>query len=64
MDAIFISPHKFIGGPNTPGVIVAKKRLLKNAPVAAEPGGGTVFFVRDYFGWFAVFSLMISLAGS
>lgn len=30
-DAIFISPHKFIGGPGTPGVLVAKKKLFQNS---------------------------------
>ena len=29
-DAIFLSPHKFIGGPGTPGVLVVKRALLKN----------------------------------
>ena len=44
MDAIFLSPHKFPGGPNTPGVLVVKKWLLGNK-VPSTPGGGTVFFV-------------------
>jgi selenocysteine lyase/cysteine desulfurase len=43
-DAIFISPHKFIGGPGTPGVLVAKKALFKNK-VPSIPGGGTVTYV-------------------
>ncbi|CAM9968587.1 unnamed protein product, partial [Discosporangium mesarthrocarpum] len=43
-DAIVFSGHKFVGGPGTPGVLVAKKRLLDN-PVPCSPGGGTVFFV-------------------
>ena len=43
-DAIFISPHKFVGGPGTPGVLVAKRALFRNA-VPAVPGGGTVSFV-------------------
>jgi selenocysteine lyase/cysteine desulfurase len=43
-DAVFLSPHKFIGGPGTPGVLVVKRRLLDNA-VPAVPGGGTVRFV-------------------
>ena len=30
-DAIFISPHKFVGGPGTPGVLVAKKKLFRNS---------------------------------
>jgi selenocysteine lyase/cysteine desulfurase len=44
-DALFISPHKFIGGPGTPGVLVAKRHLFKNS-VPAEPGGGTVAYVN------------------
>ncbi len=30
-DAVFISPHKFIGGPGTPGVLIVNRRLLTNA---------------------------------
>ena len=45
-DAIFISPHKFIGGPGTPGVLVAKKMLFHNQ-VPATPGGGTVAYVNQ-----------------
>jgi len=44
-DAIFLSPHKFIGGPGTPGVLVAKRRLFKNR-VPTLPGGGTVAYVN------------------
>ena len=43
--AIFISPHKFIGGPGTPGVLVARRDLLKNR-VPSVPGGGTVSYVN------------------
>ncbi|KAJ0410259.1 hypothetical protein P43SY_002591 [Pythium insidiosum] len=43
-DAVFLSGHKFVGGPNSPGVLICKKRLLGNA-VPTAPGGGTVFFV-------------------
>jgi len=45
-DAIFISPHKFIGGPGTPGLLIAKKHLFKNR-VPAQPGGGTVVYVNE-----------------
>jgi selenocysteine lyase/cysteine desulfurase len=45
-DAVFISPHKFIGGPQTPGVLVVKRALLKNT-VPACPGGGTVAYVNQ-----------------
>jgi len=43
-DAIVISPHKFVGGPGTPGVLVVKRHVLKNR-VPACPGGGTVSYV-------------------
>jgi selenocysteine lyase/cysteine desulfurase len=45
-DAIFISPHKFIGGPQTPGVLVVKRPIIKNT-VPACPGGGTVAYVNE-----------------
>lgn len=45
-DAIFLSPHKFVGGPGTPGVLVAKKKLFHNK-VPSEPGGGTVAYVNE-----------------
>jgi selenocysteine lyase/cysteine desulfurase len=43
-DAIFLSPHKFVGGPQTPGVLVVRRELVGNA-VPTAPGGGTVAFV-------------------
>jgi selenocysteine lyase/cysteine desulfurase len=43
-DAIFLSPHKFAGGPGTPGVLVAKRHLFANR-VPATPGGGTIAYV-------------------
>ena len=44
LDAVFISPHKFIGGPGTPGLLVAKKSIMQNR-VPAVVGGGTVKYV-------------------
>src|SRR5689334_22393610 len=44
-DAIFLSPHKLIGGPGTPGVLVARRELLRNR-VPDVPGGGTVAYVN------------------
>ena len=44
-DAIFLSPHKMIGGPGTPGVLVAKRKLFRNR-VPTVPGGGTVAYVN------------------
>ena len=43
-DAVFISPHKYLGGPNTPGLLVFKQKWAQNkTPVI--PGGGTVSYV-------------------
>ncbi len=44
-DAVFISPHKMIGGPDTPGVLVARRELFTNR-VPDVPGGGTVWYVN------------------
>lgn len=51
-DAIFLSPHKFVGGPQTPGVLVCKRKLmlasgLLDNEAPAAPGGGTVLFVSE-----------------
>lgn len=43
IDAAFISPHKFLGGPGTPGVLVVRQDLMPAEPTS--PGGGTVSFV-------------------
>src|SRR4030095_15762909 len=44
-DAIFLSPHKCIGGPGTPGVLAVRRELLRNR-VPTVPGGGTVDYVN------------------
>ncbi|TAL08356.1 MAG: aminotransferase class V-fold PLP-dependent enzyme [Chloroflexota bacterium] len=44
-DAVFISPHKFIGGPGTPGILAARRDLFTNR-VPTVPGGGTVAYVN------------------
>jgi selenocysteine lyase/cysteine desulfurase len=41
LDAIFFSPHKFLGGPGSSGIMIFDKRLYHN-PVPDNPGGGTV----------------------
>lgn len=46
-DAIFISPHKFIGGPGTPGLLIARRSLFTNS-VPTVPGGGTVSYVNAF----------------
>ncbi|APZ47820.1 selenocysteine lyase [Polaribacter reichenbachii] len=53
LDAIFFSPHKFLGGPGTSGVLIFNKKLYKNT-VPDNPGGGTVSYTNpwgqhDYF---------------
>ena len=45
-DAVFLSPHKFIGGPGTPGVLIAHRRILTNT-VPDVVGGGTVAYVNQ-----------------
>jgi len=44
-DAVFISPHKFIGGPGTPGILAGRRDLFTNR-VPTAPGGGTVAYVN------------------
>jgi selenocysteine lyase/cysteine desulfurase len=44
-DAAFISPHKFVGGPGTPGVLLVRRELLTNR-VPDVVGGGTVAYVN------------------
>ncbi|HVL28160.1 MAG TPA: aminotransferase class V-fold PLP-dependent enzyme [Acidimicrobiales bacterium] len=46
-DAVFLSPHKFVGGPATPGLLVVRKELVRNR-VPTVPGGGTVAFVNSH----------------
>ena len=43
-DAVFFSGHKFIGGPQTPGVLIAKNKLFMNK-TPNHCGGGTVYYV-------------------
>ena len=45
-DAVVLSPHKFVGGPGTPGVLVARRSLLRNR-VPDVVGGGTVAYVNQ-----------------
>ncbi len=50
-DAVFLSPHKFVGGPGSPGVLAVRRDLLRNA-VPSMPGGGTVRFVNASAHWY------------
>jgi len=49
LDAIFISPHKFLGGPGSSGVLVFNERLYNRALPPTVSAGGTVDYVgREY----------------
>lgn len=47
LDAIFFSPHKFLGGPGTSGVLIFNKKLYHNM-VPDHPGGGTVSWTNPW----------------
>ena len=47
LDAIFFSPHKFLGGPGTQGVLIFNKKLYKNL-IPDNPGGGTVTYTNPW----------------
>lgn len=46
-DAIFISPHKFVGGPGSSGILVFNERVYKTVLSPTSSGGGTVDFVSS-----------------
>ncbi len=47
LDAIFFSPHKFLGGPGSSGVLIFDKSMYKNK-VPDNPGGGTVDWTNPW----------------
>jgi selenocysteine lyase/cysteine desulfurase len=47
LDAIYFSPHKFLGGPGSSGVLIFDSSLYKNE-VPDEPGGGTVDWTNPW----------------
>jgi len=47
LDAIFFSPHKFLGGPGTSGVLIFNKNLYHNM-IPDNPGGGTVNWTNPW----------------
>jgi selenocysteine lyase/cysteine desulfurase len=47
LDAIFFSPHKFLGGPGSPGVLIFNEKLYKNR-IPDDPGGGTVDYTNPW----------------
>jgi selenocysteine lyase/cysteine desulfurase len=50
LDAVFFSPHKFLGGPGSAGVLVFNKQLYKNE-TPDTPGGGTVKWTNRWGGY-------------
>jgi selenocysteine lyase/cysteine desulfurase len=46
-DAIYLSPHKFLGGPGSSGVLIAKKNLLQYNPLPYRLGGGIIEFIDN-----------------
>jgi len=47
LDAVFFSPHKFLGGPGTSGVLIFNRKLYRNM-VPDHPGGGTVSWTNPW----------------
>lgn len=49
LDAIFFSPHKFLGGPGTSGILIFDSKLYKRN-IPDHPGGGTVDWTNPWGG--------------
>lgn len=49
LDAIFFSPHKYLGGPGASGVIVFNSQLYQNK-IPDQVGGGTVTWTNPWGG--------------
>jgi len=47
LDAVYFSPHKFLGGQGTPGVLIFDKKLYHNI-IPDQPGGGTVTYTNPW----------------
>lgn len=49
LDGIYFSPHKFLGGPGSAGVLLFKKSLYQLTHQAPDkPGGGTVLWTNPW----------------
>lgn len=47
-DAVFLSTHKFLGGPGSPGILLMSKALYRlGSSPPSTCGGGTVNFVNS-----------------
>jgi selenocysteine lyase/cysteine desulfurase len=47
LDAVMFSPHKFLGGPGSSGVLIFNKALYNNK-IPDHPGGGTVTWTNPW----------------
>lgn len=47
LDAIYFSPHKFLGGPSGTGILIFNQELYKNT-IPDNPGGGTVEWTNPW----------------
>ncbi len=45
LDAVFVSPHKFLGGPGSSGILVFNEGLYRRELPPSVAGGGTVDYV-------------------
>lgn len=47
LDAIYFSPHKFLGGPSGTGILIFNQKLYSNR-IPDNPGGGTVDWTNPW----------------
>ncbi|MEM0963895.1 MAG: aminotransferase class V-fold PLP-dependent enzyme, partial [Bacteroidota bacterium] len=49
LDAVFLSPHKYLGGPGASGLLVFDESLYPSDLAPTVGGGGTVVYVNSIF---------------
>ena len=47
IDGIYLSPHKFLGGPGSSGLLIIRNSIYPSQLTPTHCGGGTVAFVND-----------------
>lgn len=47
-DAVYLSPHKFLGGPGSSGLLVINKKIYDSSMAPTVAGGGTVDYVSSF----------------
>ncbi|MFB1049798.1 aminotransferase class V-fold PLP-dependent enzyme [Paraliobacillus sp. JSM ZJ581] len=50
LDGIFFSPHKFLGGPGSSGILIVSEKLIPSE-IPDIPGGGTVLWTDKWGGY-------------